>query len=225
MTGRDFMACAEQFAEGLTEAVLRSAVSRAYYGAFHQALALLHACGVWLPKTEQVHVKVGYCLNKLFRPHSGPGVTGGSLNSIIRSCRWKSNDRLISRPSGKAGPQPRLGGRISVMARLPACSVLLSRFLLLAFRVLCAEEILLELLFPFAAGQEFIKQIAHLLDILRLGRVFASNVNRNHQRPTCGELPQVVLKIIPIGLVVIIFYRLFVLFSQFGVFDFAGRNP
>jgi uncharacterized protein (UPF0332 family) len=62
MTGRDFINCAEQFAEDRTEAVLRSAVSRAYYGAFHEALALLHACGVWLPKTEQVHVKVGYCL-------------------------------------------------------------------------------------------------------------------------------------------------------------------
>ena len=62
MTGRDFVACAEHFARGSTEAELRSAVSRAYYGAFHEALALLHACGVWLPKTEQVHVKVGYCL-------------------------------------------------------------------------------------------------------------------------------------------------------------------
>jgi uncharacterized protein (UPF0332 family) len=62
MTGRDFIDCAEQFAEGHTEAVLRSAVSRAYYGAFHEALSLMHSCGVWFPRTEQVHVKVGYCL-------------------------------------------------------------------------------------------------------------------------------------------------------------------
>jgi hypothetical protein len=62
MTGCDFVTCAEQFAGGPTEAIQRSAVSRAYYGAFHEALALLHACGVWLPKTEQVHMKVGYCL-------------------------------------------------------------------------------------------------------------------------------------------------------------------
>ena len=37
MTGRDFVACAEQFAKGSSEAELRSAVSRAYYGAFHEA--------------------------------------------------------------------------------------------------------------------------------------------------------------------------------------------
>ncbi len=62
MTGRDFVACAEQFAQGPTEAELRSAVSRAYYGAFHEALVLLKTCGIWLPKTEQIHMKVGYCL-------------------------------------------------------------------------------------------------------------------------------------------------------------------
>ncbi len=45
MTGRDFIDCAEEFAEGRTKAALRSAVSRAYYGAFHEALALLGACG------------------------------------------------------------------------------------------------------------------------------------------------------------------------------------
>jgi hypothetical protein len=31
MTGRDFVACAEKFAKGSSEAELRSAVSRAYY--------------------------------------------------------------------------------------------------------------------------------------------------------------------------------------------------
>ena len=60
MTGREFVGCAEQFARGSSEPMLRSAVIRAYYGAFHEALALLNACGVWLPRTEQVHVKLGY---------------------------------------------------------------------------------------------------------------------------------------------------------------------
>ena len=54
MTGRDFVACAEQFAQGSSEAMFRSAVSRAYYGAFHEAVSLLHDCGVWLPKPVQV---------------------------------------------------------------------------------------------------------------------------------------------------------------------------
>ena len=84
MTGRGFMACAEQFAEGLTEAVLRSAVSRAYYGAFHEALALLHACGVWLPRTEQVHVKVGYCLRDCGDPDTA---MAGQQLDVLRSRR------------------------------------------------------------------------------------------------------------------------------------------
>jgi uncharacterized protein (UPF0332 family) len=62
MTGRDFVACAERFAQSSVEADLRSAVSRAYYGAFHEARALLRDSGVLLPKTEQVHTKVVYCL-------------------------------------------------------------------------------------------------------------------------------------------------------------------
>jgi uncharacterized protein (UPF0332 family) len=62
MTGRDFVVCAGAFAKGASEAELRSAVSRAYYGAFHEARVLLADTGVRLPKTEQVHLKVGYCL-------------------------------------------------------------------------------------------------------------------------------------------------------------------
>jgi uncharacterized protein (UPF0332 family) len=62
MTGSEFITCAESLASGVLEADRRSAVSRAYYGAFHEARARLRACGVRLPKTEQVHVKMGYCL-------------------------------------------------------------------------------------------------------------------------------------------------------------------
>jgi uncharacterized protein (UPF0332 family) len=84
MTGRDFMACAEKFSQGSTEAELRSAVSRAYYGAFHDVLALLHVCGVWLPKTEQVHVKMGFCLRDCGDPDAAN--TGRQLD-ILRSRR------------------------------------------------------------------------------------------------------------------------------------------
>lgn len=51
MTGRDFIDCAD----------LRSAASRAYYGAFHSARELLESVGIRLPKTEQMHLKVAYC--------------------------------------------------------------------------------------------------------------------------------------------------------------------
>jgi uncharacterized protein (UPF0332 family) len=62
MTGDDFVECAERLARSSAEADLRSAVSRAYFGAFHAARSLLLDCGVRLPKTEQVHVKVGFIL-------------------------------------------------------------------------------------------------------------------------------------------------------------------
>jgi len=74
MTGRGFVACAERLSQSPDEADLRSAVSRAYYGAFHQVRALLSECGVQLPKTEQVHVKMEYCLRGCGEPiaaHAG----------------------------------------------------------------------------------------------------------------------------------------------------------
>ena len=84
MIGRDFVTYAERIAQDSMEAGLRSAVSRAYYGAFHEALALLYSCGVWLPKTEQVHVKVGYCLRDCGDPDSA--IAGRQLD-ILRSRR------------------------------------------------------------------------------------------------------------------------------------------
>ena len=75
MIGRDFLAfalrCLQGFEEaGPEEADRRSAVSRAYYGAFHEARALLRRCGISLPKTEQVHVKLGYCLRDCSDPNA-----------------------------------------------------------------------------------------------------------------------------------------------------------
>ena len=61
MTGLEFIVCAESLGRSSSEADLRSAVSRAYYGAFHESRTLLNDCGVWLPKTEQVHIKIGFC--------------------------------------------------------------------------------------------------------------------------------------------------------------------
>ena len=84
MTGRDFVTCAEQFGQGSSEAELRSAVSRAYYGAFHEAVSLLNDCGVWLPKTEQVHVEVGYCLRDC---GNAEAAKAGQQLEVLRSQR------------------------------------------------------------------------------------------------------------------------------------------
>lgn len=62
MNSENFIAVAKLLATHAAEAHWRSAVSRAYYGAFHVALRLLHSLGVSLPKAASAHEKVAYCL-------------------------------------------------------------------------------------------------------------------------------------------------------------------
>jgi uncharacterized protein (UPF0332 family) len=62
MKGEELLTVAAELVVGATEAHHRSAVSRAYYGDFHVARRLLVEVGVHVPKGEQVHAKVIYCL-------------------------------------------------------------------------------------------------------------------------------------------------------------------
>jgi uncharacterized protein (UPF0332 family) len=55
MTGGDFLTLAFQLAAGTTEAEWRSAVSRAYYAAFHVARDLLTDLGFTVPRADQAH--------------------------------------------------------------------------------------------------------------------------------------------------------------------------
>ncbi len=57
MDFREFLVLAEMLAEGTTEAEWRSAISRAYYAAFHVACECLTSLGFRVPThTEQSHV-------------------------------------------------------------------------------------------------------------------------------------------------------------------------
>lgn len=58
MNGAAFLNLAFQLASASDEPRLRTAVSRAYYGAFHQARELLRDAGVHVPSSEQVHRRV-----------------------------------------------------------------------------------------------------------------------------------------------------------------------
>lgn len=58
----DFIVVAKILAAGPDEAHWRSAVSRAYYGAFHAALQLLASYGITFPKASSAHEKVAQCL-------------------------------------------------------------------------------------------------------------------------------------------------------------------
>ena len=55
MSTRDLLEVADELLGGLKEAHWRSAVSRAYYAAFHEARRLLGQCGFPAPKGEQAH--------------------------------------------------------------------------------------------------------------------------------------------------------------------------
>lgn len=66
MNSADFVSLAVKLSNGRQEAELRTAVSRAYYGAFHSARELLEECGVSFPAKElfgaDVHRKLRFCL-------------------------------------------------------------------------------------------------------------------------------------------------------------------
>jgi uncharacterized protein (UPF0332 family) len=63
MNPEQFITLASELADGATEAHYRSAISRAYYGVFHTARRLLQDMGIRLPKGEQIHMKVTFCLH------------------------------------------------------------------------------------------------------------------------------------------------------------------
>ena len=55
MDFRDFLTVAFALASGATEAEWRSAVSRAYYAAFHVGCALLRDLGFTVPRADRAH--------------------------------------------------------------------------------------------------------------------------------------------------------------------------
>lgn len=67
MDPTDFVTLAIKLSSSRREAELRTAVSRAYYGAFHFAARFLNGCGLSISGKElygaQVHVKVRHCLD------------------------------------------------------------------------------------------------------------------------------------------------------------------
>jgi uncharacterized protein (UPF0332 family) len=64
MRSSDFMALAAELIDGGNEARFRTAVGRAYYGAFHSAKELLAAAGVVLPATAEAHRKIQLCFKE-----------------------------------------------------------------------------------------------------------------------------------------------------------------
>lgn len=67
MNPEEFLATADELCEGTREADWRSAVSRAYYAAFHAARNLLRECGFAVPRHGEAHAyltdRLAHCGN------------------------------------------------------------------------------------------------------------------------------------------------------------------
>src|SRR4051812_32107702 len=82
MNPRDFLDVADDLAAGLREADWRSAVSRAYYAAFHVGRRLLRRCGFVVPEAEQAH---GYVWLRLANSgHPDIQLAGNNLATLRR---------------------------------------------------------------------------------------------------------------------------------------------
>jgi hypothetical protein len=70
--GTDFLRLAENWITGGGEADWRSAVSRAYYAAFHEARHLLRELGFPAPRGDQAHaylwLRLSTAATRCFRP-------------------------------------------------------------------------------------------------------------------------------------------------------------
>jgi uncharacterized protein (UPF0332 family) len=68
MSGRDFISVALDLLTASTEAAWRSAVSRAYYAAFHVARQRLEELGFGVPRGERAHAYLWFRLSNCGQP-------------------------------------------------------------------------------------------------------------------------------------------------------------
>lgn len=94
MNPRDFLEVAQTLITGASEAEWRSAVSRAYYAAFHVAQRLLEQCGFAVPQAERAH---GYLWLRLANSgHMDVQQAGNDLSFLRRMRNWADYD--LGRP-------------------------------------------------------------------------------------------------------------------------------
>ena len=97
MTGDDFINLAGKLATSTDEASLRSAVNRAYYGAFHLALAFLEDIERAVPRNANAHVQVA---RKLQSAGQADAYLAGSLLGDLHTERIKADYRLDHKQIG-----------------------------------------------------------------------------------------------------------------------------
>jgi uncharacterized protein (UPF0332 family) len=80
MTGREFLLLAKQLAGAGTEAEWRSAISRAYYAAFHVARELLEDLRFAVPRADRAHIYLSRRLANSGHPQTQQA--GTDLNAL-----------------------------------------------------------------------------------------------------------------------------------------------
>jgi uncharacterized protein (UPF0332 family) len=91
MDPHDYLEVAWSFLEGDREAEWRSAVSRAYYAAFHVARQLLAQCGFAVPRADQAHAYLWLRLSNASHPDVQ---NAGAQLSFLRQERNKADYNL-----------------------------------------------------------------------------------------------------------------------------------
>jgi uncharacterized protein (UPF0332 family) len=94
MTGHDFLTVADDLAAGTTEAAWRSAISRAYYAAFHVAREFLIRLGFRVATGDRAHAYLWLRLSNTKDPVAD---ACGQLLQDLRS-RRNTADYDLSRP-------------------------------------------------------------------------------------------------------------------------------
>ncbi len=104
MNPRDFLTLANALAAGTTEAAWRTAISRAYYAAFHTARQLLRDLGFRVPRGDQAHAYLWMRLSNCGDPQL---VVAGQKLQDLRGKRNEA-DYDIDLPLPQANASPRL---------------------------------------------------------------------------------------------------------------------
>jgi uncharacterized protein (UPF0332 family) len=92
MEPRDFLRLAESLAQAGAEAELRTAVSRAYYAAFHVARKLFLNCGFMVPQADRAH---GYLWLRLSNTREAQTRWAGEELKRLRSERNRADYQLL----------------------------------------------------------------------------------------------------------------------------------
>jgi uncharacterized protein (UPF0332 family) len=90
MNTRDLLEVADDLLGGLKEAHWRSAVSRAYYAAFHEARRLLQQSGFTVPNGEKTHAYLWLRLSNCGQPDLAHA--GAELNDLRSQRNWADYD-------------------------------------------------------------------------------------------------------------------------------------